>query len=733
MPVLVAVTALVSTFAVWRYITGAVEAQQRERFSDVTRGHRDDLRARLALYSAMLRAGRGFIEALERDPSAREFRAFVVPLDLERRPGIQGVGWSKALRPEEVGAHVAAERAAGRPGYGVWPEGPRALYSSIVHLEPADWRNRRAIGFDMYSEPRRREAMSRAADTGELAATRRVELVQEAGTERQPGFLIYLPVYAGRPADVAARRAALRGWIYAPFRVVDLLRAIGPTGAVDVAVYDGAEPSPAALLYQTSGDAFERPSRASTERFEIAGNTWTLRYAAGATFASRWERILPKGTLASGLVLAALLFWMTRNEARARRRAELAAGRAAFLAESGTLLAGTLDTVRTLPEVARLAAERVTDACVILVNEPEGPQWTVGHRDVAVARRLEDALRASGLSHENDQPLAAALRERRPQIAQVAGVNALSVPPGVLAAVRDAGLHQALTVPLLARGEPLGSITFLSRWPLHHFEPAEVALAEDLARIVVAAIDTSRLYARAQDALRDRDDFLSIASHELKTPLTSLLLQSETLRNSARRGEPEAVMRKADVIRRNVERLSRLVASLLDLSRIAAGQLEIELEEVELAALTRDVASRFEDEAERAGCALVVDTPGPIVGRWDPLRLDQVITNLLSNAIKYGPGRPVEIRLRRAGDAALLSVLDRGIGISEADQRRIFGRFERAVSKRHYGGFGLGLWITRQVVETLGGEVRVESAPGEGSTFTVELRGVLRAGEVAES
>ncbi|HYG70393.1 MAG TPA: HAMP domain-containing sensor histidine kinase, partial [Anaeromyxobacteraceae bacterium] len=210
--------------------------------------------------------------------------------------------------------------------------------------------------------------------------------------------------------------------------------------------------------------------------------------------------------------------------------------------------------------------------------------------------------------------------------------------------------------------------------------------------------------------------------------------QSEALRNSARRSDVEGVVRKADVIRRNVDRLSRLVSSLLDLSRIAAGRLEIELEQVNLAALVRDVAARFEEEAERAGCRLVLDLEEGIAGMWDALRLDEVLTNLLSNAIKYGPGRPVEVRTRRAGDdVALVSVRDHGIGISEADQRRIFERFERAVSKRNYGGFGLGLWISRQIVHALGGEVHVVSAPGEGSTFTVELRNALRTSEPAET
>jgi signal transduction histidine kinase len=179
-------------------------------------------------------------------------------------------------------------------------------------------------------------------------------------------------------------------------------------------------------------------------------------------------------------------------------------------------------------------------------------------------------------------------------------------------------------------------------------------------------------------------------------------------------------------MRRSVERLARLVSSLLDISRIGAGRLDFEIEETDLAEVAREVVDRFQDEARRAGCTLLLEAE-PAHGRWDPVRLDQVLTNLLSNAIKYGPGKPVVVRVESRPDKATLSVEDRGIGISERDQRRIFQRFERAVSKRNYGGFGLGLWIVRHIVEALGGTVRVESVPGEGATFIVELGTGLHA------
>jgi signal transduction histidine kinase len=142
---------------------------------------------------------------------------------------------------------------------------------------------------------------------------------------------------------------------------------------------------------------------------------------------------------------------------------------------------------------------------------------------------------------------------------------------------------------------------------------------------------------------------------------------------------------------------------------------------VDLGEVLQDVLGQYKEELDRAGCSLHLRTDAGVIGRWDRLRVDQVVSNLLSNAIKYGPGRPVEVDLQRLGKSARLVVRDHGIGISAQDQERIFQRFERAVSIQHYGGFGLGLWISRQLVDNLGGSIAVHSEPGLGSTFVVEL------------
>ncbi|MDA0233387.1 MAG: CHASE domain-containing protein [Proteobacteria bacterium] len=219
---------LLLTAVLWRYVDAHLEERTRDRFTTHATLARDNLLSRVQAYEQVLHGGAALFAASDH-VGRSEWAAYVAALHLERSlPGIQGTGFTLMLLPAQLEAHVAAVRAEGFPDYTVHPPGYRDRYSSIVFLEPFDGRNRRAFGYDMYSEPVRREAMERARDTGVAALSGRVTLVQEFGTEVQPGFLIYLPVYAkAMPvASVEQRRAALLGYVYAPFRAYDMMQAI---------------------------------------------------------------------------------------------------------------------------------------------------------------------------------------------------------------------------------------------------------------------------------------------------------------------------------------------------------------------------------------------------------------------------------------------------------------------------------------------------------------------------
>jgi signal transduction histidine kinase len=230
----------------------------------------------------------------------------------------------------------------------------------------------------------------------------------------------------------------------------------------------------------------------------------------------------------------------------------------------------------------------------------------------------------------------------------------------------------------------------------------------------------------AEEAIHARDEFLSIASHELRTPLTSMQLVVELALLTARKGRsvesgPSRVEQSLETVERQSTRLNKLVDTLLDVSRIQAGRLKLELESTDLLAVTHEVLERFASELQRSGSRLSIHGEAPVIGMWDRSRSDQIVTNLISNAIKYGRGNPIEVTVEEKGAHAHLVVRDQGLGIPKERMPHIFSRFERAVSSQQYGGLGLGLYIVRQLVEMHGGSVHVESELGVGSTFTVEL------------
>ncbi|MDB4952533.1 MAG: Two-component hybrid sensor and regulator [Myxococcales bacterium] len=259
------------------------------------------------------------------------------------------------------------------------------------------------------------------------------------------------------------------------------------------------------------------------------------------------------------------------------------------------------------------------------------------------------------------------------------------------------------------------------------------ASAEDRAKPPIAElIDQKRLdesrrleqesaqLAQAQRGIRLRDELLSMLSHELKTPLTSLQLQLQSLLERVESIDPRA----ADMVSRSIrsgDRLASLIECLLDDARIATGHFSLALEQFDFASAVAEAVERFREQATRVGCQLVTNLEGPIIGSWDRARMMQVISNLLSNAIKYGNGAPIEVSLARAGSDVVLRIRDHGPGIATEDTDRIFERFERAASVRHYGGLGLGLYVIREITHAHGGSITSENASGGGACFTLRI------------
>jgi signal transduction histidine kinase len=245
-------------------------------------------------------------------------------------------------------------------------------------------------------------------------------------------------------------------------------------------------------------------------------------------------------------------------------------------------------------------------------------------------------------------------------------------------------------------------------------------------RIEQRTRELSQAKARAEAAVKARDEFFSMASHELKTPLAALKLQTQIRKRNIARGNfsefsPENLPELCSDDERQVERLAFLVDNMLDVSKITSGNLTLNREPFDLRELVADVCARLRPILSESGNELSIKADYPVRGSWDRHRLEQVFTNLLTNAGKYAPGRPVDVEVSLDGSLAKVAVRDRGRGISPEDQKRIFKSFERVRDRGETSGLGLGLYITKQIVEAHRGDVRVESELGKGSTFTVEL------------
>lgn len=298
--------------------------------------------------------------------------------------------------------------------------------------------------------------------------------------------------------------------------------------------------------------------------------------------------------------------------------------------------------------------------------------------------------------------------------------------PEVLPKVLERWRHSVATGEPFEMEYPMRSADGTFRWFLTRAQPLRDAQGRVVRWFGTSTnVDEQRRQAAAlKEAIEARDTFLSVAGHELKTPLTpmSLRLQSFSRLVEKQPASPfvDQVRTYAVSARKQIDKLAELVNDLLDVSRISRGSFRLEIEPTDLAQIVKEVVVRFEPEAQRAGSTLELHAPGSLLAKTAKLRMEQVVTNLIDNAIKYGAGKAISVSLEEVDERqARLTVKDRGIGVPPQHLSRIFDRFERAVSERNYGGLGLGLYITRTIVDLLGGEIAVQSEQGEGATFTV--------------
>ncbi len=410
-----------------------------------------------------------------------------------------------------------------------------------------------------------------------------------------------------------------------------------------------------------------------------------------------------------------------------RREAQLAETRAVFLAEASVLLS-SLDYGDNLRRLAELAVPSLGDWCAVDLFEDSGvARLAVAHTDPEKVKFAHEIYQRYPPDLNEPGGMGELKRSGEPLLYPIVTDEML------VAAARDAEhlemlrtlrIDSAMVVPLMVTGKVFGAISFVSSTPNRHYTKSDLAFATELGRRAALAIENARLYGEVNEANRVKDEFLATLSHELRTPLNVIVGRARML--VERSGHADTVQQSADTIERNAHALARLVDDLLDVSRFSAGQLTLDIQPVDIAAVVSTVVASLEPTGRAKGVTIAV-APSPALPELlgDSTRLQQVVWNLLSNAIKFTPsGGTVSLALAHTPAHVTLTVSDTGEGIEPDFLPHVFETFRQAepTLNRRHGGLGLGLSIVRRLVELHGGYVTADSAGrGQGATFRVAL------------
>lgn len=418
------------------------------------------------------------------------------------------------------------------------------------------------------------------------------------------------------------------------------------------------------------------------------------------------------------------------REQIARKEAEAAQRRLQFLADASKLFSSSLLNKKNMQQVMNILIPEFADWCTIDTLKTDGTltSHTFYHKDTKKQRLGQELCKMYPLFSHSNTGIYAALQSKAPQLYQHLPdrfVQNISHNEKHFLMLKELGLESVIIVPMLLHNEVYGAISIVRDEKNIPFTKEDLLFAEELATRAASAIENANLYEQAKEGIRVRDEFLNIASHELKTPLTSLQLQMQILLKIMNNKDKILSHEELDNLLKSstkqIRRLAQLINDLLDVSRISNKKLELSFEEGSYPEIVEGVIERFRGPIHNSDSVIITNIEKDIHGIFDKSRFDQIVTNLLSNALKYGKGNAITVTLHKDAGNAILTVKDKGIGMSKKETEKIFDRFERTETAKQYGGVGLGLYIVNEIVKAHNGSVTVESEQGKGSTFTVSL------------
>lgn len=399
-----------------------------------------------------------------------------------------------------------------------------------------------------------------------------------------------------------------------------------------------------------------------------------------------------------------------------------------FLSQAGEILVSSLDSNYIFESISKLSVPYMADWCSFdIMNDEEVMDNVITyHRD-------PHQIRKSKMMHElywnhpnSEDDILKVLASGKTQVYKEAGkkiIKGSDLSEEQMSLAEELSETTFLIIPLIAHGHSLGTLTFAIYGSSRSYDSDEIALGEELGRRVALALENAKLYLFSQRAIEVRNDFLSIASHELNTPITSVKLQlqmvSRTLNSKREETFPLDRFKKSiDTSVKQVDRLINLVQVLLDVSKIQSGQFNFVFDRINVSDMVNDVIDRHKELLQTYSCKLTVNNKANTYVIWDKTRMEQVLTNLINNAVKYAPGK-IEINATDEIDHIKISVRDYGVGIPSDKIHRMFERFVRGNSPESVSGLGLGLYIVKQIIEGHHGKIEIESVPNYGSCFSV--------------
>ncbi len=720
-PLLVLVISLASTFFLWRVIDGGIIDRAEQLFQSRTEEIARRIVKRLHDHEQVLLGGNALFHVKGETVTRSDWSEYVWALDLrENLPGILGFGYSVWLTPEQKEAHIREVRAEGFPEYAIRPEGERPVYTSIVWLEPFNWRNRRAFGYDMYSEPVRRRAMERARDTGKTSITAKVLLVQETERDPQSGMLMYVPSYRQGmgTGTVEERRAALRGFVYSPIRMTDYVRnTLGELPSdIDFEIYTGETRSDDNLMFSSrSAEGLPPPNGyspafSSVKIIDAFGVNWQFTFRTLPAFDKEFNRSKSLVTLITGILASILLSVLAYLQARSRRQAVTIADQMAQQLDSRQKLALHIEQT-PLAAIEWDDHFRVTawNRAAEMIFGYSAEEAIGAHASFilpdAERRKIEKGLQEL-FQHTGAKSTTIRNITKSGKIIVCDWYNTTLVnKSGTVIGV--ASLAQDITERLQAETQIRETMERLK-------------LATEAAEVATEAAEVAR--DEAEKASRAKSEFLANMSHEIRTPMTVFIGAIEHLLQVDRDPAHRNMLKMAE---QSAQRLRVLIDDILDLSRIEARGTEVEETEFELRSCVLSAVGLFSLSAREKSLQIKTevapDVPDRVLG--DPDKLGQVLINLVGNAVKFTPEGEIRVIVNAREDLLEFAVADTGIGIPEEKHHLLFQSFSQTDSSFHrqYGGSGLGLAISRGLVELMRGKIDVQSRQGEGSVFSFIL------------